>query len=86
MRIGKVVRPVLASKRLWDTPSGALLVVELDPPPALGKKPPAEQLVALDTLGCGNGERVLVATGSAVAAWFAGKPSPIDALIIASLG
>jgi ethanolamine utilization protein EutN len=87
MRTGKVVKSIVASKRLWDTPNGALLVVELDPPPAPGKKPPpGEQLIAFDTLGCGNGEPVLVATGSAVTAWFAGKPPPIDALIIASFG
>lgn len=97
MRTGKVVRPIVAAKRLWDTPNGALLVVELDPPPAWDEgsatsrrttkvdKPPREQLVALDTLGCGTDERVLVATGSVAAAWFAGKPPPVDALIIASL-
>jgi microcompartment protein CcmK/EutM len=101
MRTGEVVGKIVASKRLWDTPSGALLVVELDPPQARGTKasqqeqepprqrkavePPREQLVALDTLGCGERERVLVATGPAVTAWFAGKPPPVDALIIASL-
>ena len=36
-------------------------------------------------LGCGVGERVLVATGSVAAAWFPGKPPPIDALIIGSI-
>jgi microcompartment protein CcmK/EutM len=115
MRTGRVVGHIVAAKRLWDTPSGALLVVELYPPPARGeddvrrvqseKRPqkdhapsvhdeePAQQgtgslrrrLVALDTLGCGLDEHVLVATGSAVTAWFAGKPPPVDALIIASL-
>jgi microcompartment protein CcmK/EutM len=134
MRTGRVVGHIVAAKRLWDTPSGALLVVELYPPPAQGedrdketprpvpsnapaqkddvrrvqseKRPqkdhappvhdeePAQQgttgsrrrrLVALDTLGCGLDEHVLVATGPAVTAWFAGKPPPVDALIIASL-
>jgi ethanolamine utilization protein EutN len=36
-------------------------------------------------LGCGVGERVLVATGSVAAAWFTGKAPPIDALIIGSI-
>ncbi|MGO8917892.1 MAG: EutN/CcmL family microcompartment protein [Stellaceae bacterium] len=107
MRTGKVVGSIVAAKRLWETPSGALLVVELDPPQAKGQKPqqaqgqkprrkenelprkedepPREQLIAFDTLGCGEGEPVLVATGSAATAWFAGKPPPVDALIIASL-
>jgi ethanolamine utilization protein EutN len=36
-------------------------------------------------LGTGVGERVLVAQGSVAAAWFAGKPPPVDALIIGSI-
>jgi ethanolamine utilization protein EutN len=36
-------------------------------------------------LGSGVGERVLVAQGSVAAAWFPGKPPPIDALIIGSV-
>jgi ethanolamine utilization protein EutN len=43
------------------------------------------RLVAFDVLGCGVGERVLVATGSVAAAWFQGKPPPLDALIIGSI-
>ncbi len=43
------------------------------------------RLVAFDVLGCGVGERVLVATGSVAAAWFQGKAPPIDALIIGSI-
>jgi ethanolamine utilization protein EutN len=41
--------------------------------------------VAFDVLGSGVGERVLVAQGSVAAAWFPGKPPPIDALIIGSI-
>jgi ethanolamine utilization protein EutN len=41
--------------------------------------------VAFDVLGSGVGERVLVAQGSVAAAWFPGKPPPIDALIIGSV-
>jgi len=36
-------------------------------------------------LGSGVGERVLVTQGSVAAAWFAGKPPPVDALIIGSI-
>ena len=43
------------------------------------------RLVAFDVLGSGVGERVLVAQGSVAAAWFPGKPPPIDALIIGSI-
>jgi ethanolamine utilization protein EutN len=31
------------------------------------------------------GERVLVAQGSVAAAWFPGRPPPVDALIIGSI-
>jgi ethanolamine utilization protein EutN len=36
-------------------------------------------------LGSGVGERVLIAQGSVAAAWFPGKPPPLDALIIGSI-
>jgi ethanolamine utilization protein EutN len=40
------------------------------------------RLLAFDPLGCGEGERVMVATGSVAAAWFPGEAPPIDALVI----
>jgi ethanolamine utilization protein EutN len=55
-----------------------MLEIELDD----GK---GTRLVAFDVLGCGVGERVLVSTGSVAAAWFRGKPPPLDALIIGSI-
>ena len=44
-----------------------------------------QRLIAFDVLGSGVGERVLVAQGSVAAAWFPGKPPPVDALIIGSI-
>jgi ethanolamine utilization protein EutN len=44
-----------------------------------------QRLIAFDVLGSGVGERVLVTQGSVAAAWFAGKPPPVDALIIGSI-
>ena len=69
---------VWSTKRLKEIPHGAMLEVELDD----GK---GTRLVAFDVLGCGVGERVLVSTGSVAAAWFPGKPPPLDALIIGSI-
>jgi len=69
---------VWSTKRLKEIPNGAMLEVELED----GK---ATRLVAFDVLGCGIGERVLVSTGSVAAAWFPGKPPPLDALIIGSI-
>jgi ethanolamine utilization protein EutN len=73
----KVVGNVWASRRLPELPNGAFLEVEVE-----GS---SSRLVAFDVLGSGIGEHVLVATGSVAAAWFPGKPPPLDALIIGSI-
>ena len=72
-----VVDNVWATRRLAELPSGAFLEVQVEDSNA--------RLVAFDVLGSGVGERVLVATGSVAAAWFPGKPPPLDALIIGSI-
>ncbi len=74
---GRVIGSVVASRRLDSLPSGAFLEVEPDNG--------GDHLVAFDVLGSGIGEHVLVATGSVAAAWFPGKPPPLDALIIGSI-
>ena len=73
------VKPAAAwsTRRLAEIPSGAFLEVEVEGT--------GHRLVAFDVLGSGVGERVLVAQGSVAAAWFAGKPPPIDALILGSI-
>jgi ethanolamine utilization protein EutN len=68
-----VLGPVWATKRLDGFPSGALLEVQRDET--------AERYVALDHLGSGPGDHVLVALGSAVAHHLPGS-TPADALII----
>jgi ethanolamine utilization protein EutN len=72
-----VVGSVWATKRVEGLPNGAFLEVVVDDAET--------RLVAFDVLGSGLGERVLVATGSVAAAWFPGKPPPVDALIIGSI-
>ena len=71
-----VVGSVWATRRLEELPHGAFLEVEGDD---------GARLVAFDVLGSGVGERVLITQGSVAAAWFAGKPPPVDALIIGSI-
>lgn len=66
---------IWSTKRVGEVPSGSILEVD-----AGGSK-----LLAFDPLGCGEGESVMVATGSVAAAWFPGKAPPIDALIIGSI-
>jgi ethanolamine utilization protein EutN len=68
---------VWSTRRLDEIPKGAFLEVEAE-----GS---GQRFVAFDVLGSGVGERVLVAQGSVAAAWFPGKPPPIDALIVGSI-
>ena len=68
---------IWSTKKLAEVPTGSILEIVAD-----GTN---SRLLAFDPLGCGEGERVIVATGSVAAAWFSGKPPPIDALIIGSI-
>ena len=73
----KVIGSIWTTRRIEGMPSGALLEVEVEGT--------GTHLVAFDVLGTGIGEQVLVATGSVAAAWFPGKPPPLDALIIGAV-
>ena len=77
MLTATVIGSVWATRRLAGLPNGAFLEVEAE-----GS---GQRLIAFDVLGSGAGERVLVAQGSVAAAWFPGKPPPVDALIIGSI-
>lgn len=73
---GRVTGQVWATKRIETVPHGALLSVELEN---------GGELIALDVLGCGVGESVLMTTGSVAAGYFTAMKAPIDALIIGSI-
>src|ERR1700732_3586566 len=83
MLTATVIGSVWATRRVAGLPSGAFLrsgaCLEGE---AEGS---GQRLVAFDVLGSGVGERVLIAQGSVASAWFAGKPPPVDALIIGSI-
>jgi ethanolamine utilization protein EutN len=68
---------IWSTKKLPEVPAGSMLEVVVDET--------SSRLLAFDPLGCGDGEKVIIATGSVAAAWFSGKPPPIDALIIGSI-
>jgi ethanolamine utilization protein EutN len=72
-----VVGHVWSTKRVEGLPNGAFLEVEVEGG--------GVRLVALDVLGSGMGERVLVATGSVAAAYFPAPHPPVDALVIGSI-
>ena len=76
MRIGTVVGRVWASKKIDPMPAGALLVVEIE---GQGTQ------VALDLLGCGEGEQVLLAADHAVSVATQNKPSAVDLVVVATL-
>ena len=68
---------IWSTKKIAEVPAGSILEVVVDES--------SSRLLAFDPLGCGEGEKVIVATGSVAAAWFPGKSPPIDALIIGSI-
>ncbi len=74
MVVGTVIGKVWATKKTPALTGQALLLVA---PQGMSGPP----LVAADCVGAGEGERVLLSTGSA-ARLAAGKESPIDAAII----
>ena len=68
-----VIGPIWATKRLENLPAGALLELE--------EQGTGRRLVALDQLGSGPGDVVLVTLGAGVAGHFIGR-APIDALVV----
>ncbi|MBL4893027.1 MAG: EutN/CcmL family microcompartment protein [Rhizobiaceae bacterium] len=73
---GRVTGRLWSTKRIETLPQGALLNVELEN---------GTHIIALDPLGCGEGEDVLIVQGSVAAAYFDNIKAPIDALIIGSI-
>ncbi|WP_407272699.1 EutN/CcmL family microcompartment protein [Radiobacillus sp. PE A8.2] len=75
MVIGKVISRVVSTRK-YDTLQGyKLLIIE----PCYGNK--EEYIVAADEIGAGEGELVLVSTGSSVQ-YGLSKHAPIDAIVV----
>jgi ethanolamine utilization protein EutN len=79
MKTGIVIGKVWATKRLDELPPGALLEINIE------EEGPGERIIAYDPLGAGDGERVLVTTGSVARGWFKDGKAVVDALIIGIL-
>lgn len=73
---GRVTGRIWSTKHIETLPNGALLEVTLED---------GGTLIALDPLGCAEGEAVLVTQGSVAAGYFTKFKAPIDALIIGSI-
>lgn len=73
---GRITGRIWSTRRIDTLPQGALLIVEMEN---------GSSLIAFDPLGCGEGEEVIVTTGSVAAGFFEKVKAPVDALIIGSI-
>jgi ethanolamine utilization protein EutN len=85
MFIGRVCGAVVAAQKDERVKEAKLLLIEpqvasTDSPPVL--RPTGKNLVAIDFLGAGEGEYVLVTQGSSARLTEATKSMPVDAVII----
>lgn len=76
MLVGRVVGSVVATRKNENLVGSKFLIVE--PCGDMGKS----RIVAVDNVGAGIGEIVLVATGSAARIGCGASESPIDAAIV----
>ena len=78
MLIGKVVGSVVSTRKNENLKGNKFMIVEL----VEGMKVTGERLVAIDIIGAGIGEYVLVATGSAARIGCNVENAPVDAAIV----
>ena len=78
MIIGKVVGSVVATRKNENLIGNKFLIVEPLSVMNVGK----EKIVAIDNVGAGIGETVLVATGSAARIGCGVESAPVDAAIV----
>ena len=76
MIIGKVVGSVVSTRKNENLVGSKFMIIE----PVTGAK--SERMVAIDNIGAGIGEFVLIATGSAARIGCGMDKSPIDAAIV----
>ena len=78
MIIGKVVGSLFSTRKSEKLVGNKFMIVE----PIDAMKESGEQLVAIDTIGAGIGEYVLVAKGSAARVGNGMSDVPVDAAIV----
>lgn len=76
--IAKVIGSIVSTRKNENLVGSKFMVVE----PAFGQAQPSDRFVAVDNVGCGIGETVLVAKGSAARIGIGKEESPIDAAIV----
>lgn len=77
MIIGKVVGSVVATRKNANLIGQKLMIVE-----PIGKNNTKETIVAIDDVGAGIGEIVIVAQGSAARIGCGHEKAPVDAAIV----
>lgn len=75
MIIGKVIGSVVSTRKNENLVGSKFMIIE----PTEGKK---EKIIAIDNIGAGIGEYVLVALGSAARIGCGREHAPIDAAIV----
>ena len=78
MLAGKVVGSVVSTRKCENLVGNKLMIIEL----AEHMKGTAGRLIAIDKIGAGIGEYVLVATGSAARIGCGMEHAPVDAAIV----
>lgn len=78
MLIGKVVGSVVSTRKCDNLVGNKFMIVEISEQMQAGSK----QLVAIDKIGAGIGEQVLVAQGSAARIGNGMPDAPVDAAIV----
>lgn len=78
MIIGKVIGSIVSTRKNENLIGNKFMVIE----PIEGMGNPENKIVAIDNIGAGIGEIVLVATGSAARIGCGMNTAPIDAAIV----
>ena len=74
MLVGKVVGNLVSTQKLEKLVGYKLLLVELDEP--------RRTVVAVDTIGAGQGTTVLLVSGSSARAALGDDSAPVDAVVV----
>ena len=80
MILGRVIGTVVATSKHELLVGSKMLIVQLIDPE--GDDITGKMIVAVDTVGAGTGEQVILALGSSAAKGMANHDAPVDAAII----
>ena len=82
MIIGKVVGSVVSTRKSEKLIGNKFMIIEPIPSMSGGQREDHNHIIAIDIIGAGVGEYVLVATGSAARIGCGMESAPVDAAIV----